>query len=94
MEILEAYKEQCIKKIVEKSSKKEDGDAGYVSKLVLKIVDNIQIKVSNIHLRFEDGINHAYSWGITMDSLEAYTCDENWQKNYIDRTKEENVNFF
>lgn len=59
--------------------------------MVLKIIDNIQIKVSSIHIRFEDAISNAFAWGITMDSLEAYTCDENWKKNYIDRTKEENV---
>jgi vacuolar protein sorting-associated protein 13A/C len=91
MEILEAYKEQCIKKILEKSTKKEDGDAGYMQKLVLKIIDNIQIKVSDIHIRFEDQINNAYSWGIAMEGFEAYTCDENWKKQYIDRTKEDNV---
>jgi vacuolar protein sorting-associated protein 13A/C len=91
MGILEAYKEQCIRKIVEKSTKKEDGDAGYRQMLVLKIIDNIQIKVSDIHIRFEDQINNAYSWGIVMNGFEAYTCDENWKTQNIDRIKEENV---
>lgn len=27
-----------------------------------------------------------------MDSLQAFTCDENWNKKFIDRTIEENKN--
>lgn len=60
--------------------------------MVLKIIDNIQIKVSNIHIRFEDQITNRFAWGIAMNSFEAYTCDENWKKRYIDRTQEQNKN--
>jgi hypothetical protein len=40
---------------------KEQGDEGYLSKLVVKIVDNLQVTVRDIHLRYEDELTKLYS---------------------------------
>jgi len=31
-----------------------------------------------------------YAWGIKLDSLEAYTTNQEWGKIFIDRTDEKN----
>lgn len=48
--------------------------------------------MSNIHIRFEDTIRNEFSWGISLKSIDVFTCDQNWNKRFFDRTKEENVN--
>lgn len=56
----------------------------------MKIVDNLQITIRNIHVRFEDTINKRYSWGFCLDKLEVYTTNRDGVKTFIDRTLNEN----
>ena len=35
--------------------------------MVTKIIDNIQVTVRDIHIRYEDEITHNYSFGITLE---------------------------
>ena len=64
------------------------------SSLVTKIVDNLQISLKNLHLRVEheDTIepDNSFSLGITLQELDLYTTDSNWERIYVDRTKEAN----
>ena len=59
--------------------------------LITKIVDNLQISLQNLHLRIEneDTIepDNSFSLGITLQGIDLYTTDENWQRIYVDRTK-------
>ena len=54
----------------------------------MKVVDNLQITIKNIHIRFEDTILNStpYSFGITLKEFSAHTCDEQWQPVFLDRT--------
>lgn len=54
----------------------------------MKIIDNLQVHVSNIHIRYEDTISKSYAWGLTMESLEMYTIDSSGEKRFVDRTKQ------
>lgn len=74
----------------DKKNDKDDKEAGYIQKLTLKIIDNIQLSINNIHIRFEDTLRTEFSWGIALQSLEVFTTDSQWNKKYFDRTKEEN----
>ncbi|CAI2385812.1 unnamed protein product [Moneuplotes crassus] len=73
-------------------NEKSDDDNGYFSKLSTKILDNIQITVKNIHIRFEDSINASrpYSFGFTLKELSAQTCNQQWEYEYYDRTDNKN----
>jgi vacuolar protein sorting-associated protein 13A/C len=55
--------------------------------LVTKIVDNLQITIQNIHIRFEDNISHPdgkpFSFGITLEQLSAVSTDEKWEEAFI-----------
>lgn len=58
----------------------------------MKIVDNLQVTVSNVHIRYEDGL---FSWspyalGITLKGLDLHTTNERWEPHFLDRTVPEN----
>ena len=59
-----------------------------MDKLTIKIIDNLQLSIKSIHVRFEDTIKNKYSWGITLDRLDVFTTNQKWEKEYIDRTDE------
>ncbi|KAM8714231.1 hypothetical protein ACLKA7_014379 [Drosophila subpalustris] len=60
-------------------------DAGFTEKLTAQIVNNLQIKISNVHVRYEDTTTTGspFSFGITLHELELYTTDQNWDKTYM-----------
>ena len=91
-ELIEQYVQICINKIVSASKQKtEEKDAGYMQNLTSKIIDNIQLKIKNIHIRYENDLKgdgqQQYAMGLSLDQLEVFTTDGNGQKKYIDRTK-------
>lgn len=105
MEIINDYVRRCIEKFLEKEKKnliesptagKSPNNQGYLEKLKLIIMDNIQVKLTNVHLRFEnEGIEGfhqeiKYSWGVTLDKLEIFTTDKDWHKTFYDRNEPKN----
>lgn len=105
IEQIENYVKTCIQKFIEKEksllesssgTNTDQQQAGYFEKLKLRIIDNIQVTINSIHIRFEnEGVQglHSemkYSWGITLDKIEIYTTDEKWKRNFFDRTDEKN----
>ena len=60
--------------------------------LTSKVIDNIQISIKNIHIRYEDSANLAQplSLGLTMEKLDIETTNEKWESEFIDRTLPEN----
>lgn len=82
-----------IKKLFEKmmQSIKDKEDQGYLAKIMNKIIDNLTIKVSNVHVRIENVTNstsQSYSTGITIEELSLQTTDEKWQVKFVDRYEE------
>ena len=61
-------------------------DNGFVSRMIMKIVDNIQITVKNIHIRFEDSISKKYAFGVTLQELLIQTVNKEGKPEFIDRT--------
>ncbi|KAJ1491804.1 N-terminal region of Chorein, a TM vesicle-mediated sorter-domain-containing protein, partial [Baffinella frigidus] len=52
----------------------EDKNGSFSSRLITKIVDNIQLNISNIHIRYEDGFvdeAHPFALGIMLASFTA-----------------------
>jgi hypothetical protein len=60
--------------------------------LSARVVDNIQLSIKNIHIRFEDThlFREPISMGLTLQELSVDTTNESWQKEFIDRTVEAN----
>lgn len=57
------------------------GWLNYGSSLVTNIVENLQLKINDVHFRYEDTLtveNCRFAAGITIESLTAESCDANW----------------
>lgn len=53
----------------------------YGTGLATNILENLQLKINDVHIRYEDEItipNYKFACGITIESLTAQTCDMNW----------------
>lgn len=93
--ILANYSKTLMDTITERISIKSKGEKekGYFSKLVEKIIDNLQVSISDIHIRLESVSNPVENlgFGITLDHLHINTTDENWKETFIDRSKSSSV---
>lgn len=59
----------------------------FVEKLVTQVIKNLQVKISNIHVRYEDDItnpNSPLSVGVSLENLSLQTADENWRPTLLD----------
>lgn len=68
----------------EQDAKKQEG---FISQLVTKVIDNIQITVENVHFRYEDSLSdpgNTFAAGITLASFTVDSCDANWQKTFVE----------
>ncbi|KAL2709555.1 Vacuolar protein sorting-associated protein [Kluyveromyces marxianus] len=59
----------------------------FTQSLLTKIIDNLQVTVRNIHLRYEDA-NSIFSekpcaFGISLSELSAVSTDESWNPSFI-----------
>lgn len=62
----------------------------FTESLVTKIVDNLQVTIKNIHIRYEDDsvlTENPYSLGLTLAELSAVSTDENWEPSFISITQ-------
>lgn len=62
----------------------------FTESLVTKIVDNLQVTIKNIHIRYEDDsvlTESPYSLGLTLAELSASSTDENWEPSFISITR-------
>lgn len=57
-----------------------------MDKIVTKVIDNLQVTINSIHIRYEN--NQEYSWGITLDKIETHTVNQSGDRMFIDRTLE------
>jgi vacuolar protein sorting-associated protein 13A/C len=59
----------------------------YTEKLTAKILDNLQVTVSNIHICLEDQ-EKGMSLGAILDSIHLRTTDSNWEAHFANRQQE------
>lgn len=89
--ILVNYSKTLMDTITERINIKKEGEKekGYFGKLIEKIIDNLQVSISDIHIRLESVNNPVENlgFGVTLDHLYMHTTDENWKESFIDRTK-------
>lgn len=66
-------------------------DESFTESLVTKIVDNLQVTIRNIHVRYEDhGVlaQLPYALGVTLEELLIHSADEEWKKSFISITQQ------
>jgi vacuolar protein sorting-associated protein 13A/C len=66
----------------------------YMQQFTTKIIDNLEITLTNVHIRYEDSIsvpNRVISAGITLSSFILATCDEHWKVSFIARSSSQSA---
>ncbi|KAF8311204.1 hypothetical protein DL93DRAFT_2229838 [Clavulina sp. PMI_390] len=62
---------------------------GVFESLIAKIVNNVQITVKNIHIRYEDKLSvpgHPFAVGVTLAEFTAVSTDDTWEAAFIQST--------
>lgn len=75
--------EDAKKRELEKDKPK--ADKSFTEKLVAQIINNVQVRIKNVHLRYEDRTTSQipFAIGITLASLEVQTTDCDWKKAFL-----------
>ncbi|XP_052241928.1 intermembrane lipid transfer protein VPS13A-like isoform X2 [Dreissena polymorpha] len=62
-------------------------DPGFLEKLYTYVLNNIQVSVGRIHVRYEDTVtnpDHPFACGVMLKHISAYTTDMHWQPAQMD----------
>ncbi|KAH6640079.1 hypothetical protein BKA67DRAFT_665445 [Truncatella angustata] len=68
------------------SQEEQKKSQSFTESLVTKIVDNLQVTVKNIHVRYEDSIStpgHPFALGVTLEEFSAVSTDGEWKPTFI-----------
>ncbi|XDG02739.1 hypothetical protein ABKA04_002354 [Annulohypoxylon sp. FPYF3050] len=68
------------------SQEEQKRSQSFTESLVTKIVDNLQVTVKNIHVRYEDSISapgHPFALGLTLAEFSAVSTDGEWTPTFI-----------
>lgn len=68
------------------SQEEQKKSQSFTDSLVSTIVNNLQISVKNIHVRYEDSISapgHPFALGVTLKEFSAISTDADWKPTYI-----------
>lgn len=71
------------------SPEEQQKNQSFTESLVTAIVDNLQVSIKNIHLRYEDSIaapGHPFAIGLTLQDLGAVSTDADWRPTSIQPT--------
>ncbi|OLY84616.1 Vacuolar protein sorting-associated protein 13, partial [Smittium mucronatum] len=64
-------------------------DNSYYGLLVAKIIDNLQIKIKNIHLKYvdsESNSDHPFILGAVLSSLSIVSTNEDWTPMFVEKS--------
>lgn len=68
------------------SQEEQKKTQSFTQSLVTKIVDNLQVTVKNIHVRYEDSISapgHPFALGLILEEFSAVSTDGQWKPTFI-----------
>lgn len=68
------------------SAEEQKKSQSFTESLISTIVNNLQITVKNIHVRYEDSISapgHPFALGVTLQEFSAVSADGKWNPTYI-----------
>ncbi|XP_032413243.1 vacuolar protein sorting-associated protein 13C isoform X9 [Xiphophorus hellerii] len=74
--------EEALQSAARRDKPQEDKKDTFMEKLATQVIKNLQVKISSIHLRYEDDLSdpqRPLSMGVTLSELSLQTTDENWK---------------
>ncbi|XP_073435523.1 intermembrane lipid transfer protein VPS13C isoform X2 [Dendrobates tinctorius] len=78
--------EEALQKAAEKDKPKEEKKDTFLEKLAAQVIKNLQVKITDIHIRYEDDItdvNIPVSVGVTLAELSLQTSSESWTPSIL-----------
>ncbi|XP_030881373.1 vacuolar protein sorting-associated protein 13A [Leptonychotes weddellii] len=82
--------EEAKQKVADQEKLRVEKQDTFTEKLITQIIKNLQVKISNIHIRYEDDItnrDNPLSFGISLQNLSMQTTDQNWVPCLHDETE-------
>ncbi|XP_026157018.1 vacuolar protein sorting-associated protein 13C isoform X2 [Mastacembelus armatus] len=73
--------EEALQMTARRENPLEEKKDTFVEKLATQVIKNLQVKISSIHLRYEDDLSdpqRPLSMGVTLSEVSLQTTDENW----------------
>lgn len=74
-----------------------DNKMSFMKKLMTNILDNIEITISNLHIRYEDSTSvpgSCFAAGIVLESIKISTMDSDWKEKFVVREVDASINKF
>lgn len=71
------------------SKEEKQKSQSFTQSLTDAIVDNLQVSIKSIHIRYEDSIaapGHPFALGLMLNELSAVSTDQNWIPSFIKST--------
>ncbi|KIX05154.1 uncharacterized protein Z518_06026 [Rhinocladiella mackenziei CBS 650.93] len=71
------------------SPEEQQKNQSFTQSLVTAIVDNLQVSIRNVHIRYEDSIatpGHPFAVGLTLKEMSAVSTDSEWHPTFIQST--------
>ncbi|KAF4623901.1 hypothetical protein D9613_001806 [Agrocybe pediades] len=62
---------------------------GLIQSLIAKVINNVQVTVKNIHIRYEDSMSvpgHPFAAGVTLAGFTAVSVNNEWKPAFIEST--------
>lgn len=75
---LDQPKEEDDEEDIKKKKKKKKKKKGFLRTLKLKILNNLQIFINNIHIQYEDETND-FVFGFKLEKFHFQSCDEHFK---------------
>ena len=86
LESAELLKEQNTEAM---SAEEQQKNQSFTQSFTTAIVDNLQVSIKNVHIRYEDSIatpGHPFAVGMTLKEMSAVSTDADWQPTFIQST--------
>uniref|UniRef100_A0A3B1ISC6 Vacuolar protein sorting 13 homolog C n=1 Tax=Astyanax mexicanus TaxID=7994 RepID=A0A3B1ISC6_ASTMX len=74
--------EEALQIAARKEKAQEEKKDTFAEKLATQVIKNLQVKVTSIHIRYEDDVSdpsRPVSMGVTLSELSLQTTDESWR---------------
>ncbi|KAF7703592.1 hypothetical protein HF521_022599 [Silurus meridionalis] len=74
--------EEALLLVARREKRPDEKKDTFSEKLFTQIIKNLQVKISSIHIRYEDDVSDPQkplSVGVTLSELSLQTADENWR---------------
>ncbi|XP_070650344.1 intermembrane lipid transfer protein VPS13A [Bos indicus] len=82
--------EEAKRKVADQEKQLVEKQDTFTEKLITQIIKNLQVKISNIHIRYEDDVTNRenpLSFGISLQNLSMQTTDQYWIPCLHDETE-------